>query len=480
MNTRRPLLVPDALQDEDWKSNPDIKLGMISYLGVPISWPDGEIFGTICVLDRQSNGYSDPYLKLLLQWRDVLQADLTSIATSEERFRTMQAELAHANRLATLGQLTASITHEVKQPLTAALLNAHAAQRFLARQPADVEGGKKAVDRAVQDCIRAAEVVDQTRALVRKEVDRKDSVEINEATAEVIGLIRNELLKNGVEVQTQLAEGLPVIQGSRVQLQQVMLNLIVNAIEAMSQTGDDRRDLLISTHAQADCILIAVRDSGPGLPEGAIERAFEAFYTTKSSGLGMGLSICRSIIEDHGGRLWAAANEPNGAAVIQAPKPEPRIMRYELTDYEWAAIKPLLPNKPRGVPRVNDRRVLNGIFLGPAIGAPWRDLPDNFGPYTTCYNRFVRWRRAGVWAGIMNALAAAHDAAVQMIDTSIVRVHQHAACIARNKRQSMGRSRGGLTSKIHAVVDTNGLPVRLALTAGEAHDNRLAGKLLSR
>jgi signal transduction histidine kinase len=314
MNTRRPLLVPDALQDEDWKSNPDIKLGMISYLGVPISWPDGEIFGTICVLDRQSNGYSDPYLKLLLQWRDVLQADLTSIATSEERFRIMQAELAHANRLATLGQLTASITHEVKQPLTAALLNAHAAQRFLARQPADVEGGKKAVDRAVQDCIRAAEVVDQTRALVRKEVDRKDSVEINEATAEVIGLIRNELLKNGVEVQTQLAEGLPVIQGSRVQLQQVMLNLIVNAIEAMSQTGDDRRDLLISTHAQADCILIAVRDSGPGLPEGAIERAFEAFYTTKSSGLGMGLSICRSIIEDHGGRLWAAANEPNGAA----------------------------------------------------------------------------------------------------------------------------------------------------------------------
>ena len=102
MNTRRPLLVPDALQDEDWKSNPDIKLGMISYLGVPISWPDGEIFGTICVLDRQSNGYSDLYLKLLLQWRDVLQADLTSIATSEQRFRVMQTELTHANRLATL------------------------------------------------------------------------------------------------------------------------------------------------------------------------------------------------------------------------------------------------------------------------------------------------------------------------------------------------------------------------------------------
>src|SRR5690242_19737159 len=119
-------------------------------------------------------------------------------------------------------------------------------------------------------------------------------------------------------------------------------------------------------------------------------------------------------------------------------------------------------------------------LLGAAVRAPWRDLPDIFGPYTTCYNRFVRWRRAGVWGKIMNSLAGAHDAAVQMIDTSIVRVHQHGACITRNRRQSMGRPRGGLTSKIHAVVDTNGLPVRLALTAGEAHDNRLAGRLLSR
>src|SRR5688500_11243128 len=155
-------------------------------------------------------------------------------------------------------------------------------------------------------------------------------------------------------------------------------------------------------------------------------------------------------------------------------------MRYKLDDHEWAAIKPLLPNKPRGVPRVDDRRILNGIFWVLRSGAPWRDLPENFGPYTTCYNRFVRWQRAGVWAKIMSALAGAHDAAVQMIDSSIIRAHQHGACITRNRKQSMGRSRGGLTSKIHAVVDTNGLPVRLALTAGEAHDNRLAGKLLSR
>jgi transposase len=165
--------------------------------------------------------------------------------------------------------------------------------------------------------------------------------------------------------------------------------------------------------------------------------------------------------------------------VIQAPKPEPRIMRYELSDYEWTAIKPMLPNKPRGVRRVNDRRVLNGIFWVLRSDAPWRDLPETYGPRTTCYNRFVRWRQAGIWDQIMDALATGHDAAMQMIDTSVVRVHQHGACIADNNHQDMGRSRGGLTSKIHAVVDANGLPVHLALTPVEAHDNRLCSVLLS-
>jgi transposase len=154
-------------------------------------------------------------------------------------------------------------------------------------------------------------------------------------------------------------------------------------------------------------------------------------------------------------------------------------MRYELTDFEWSAIRLMLPNKPRGVPRVDDRRVLNGIFWVLRSGAPWRDLPGSFGPYTTCYNRFVRWRRAGIWDRIMDTLTTAHDAAVQMIDTSIVRVHQQGACIAGNKKQLMGRSRGGLTSKIHVVVEITGLPVRLALSTGEAHDNRLCSALLS-
>ena len=149
-------------------------------------------------------------------------------------------------------------------------------------------------------------------------------------------------------------------------------------------------------------------------------------------------------------------------------------MRYELSEHEWTKIKPMLPNKPRGVPRVDDRRILNGIFWVLRTGAPWRDLPDDYGPHTTCYNRFVRWRRAGVWDQIMDALASTHNAAVQIIDTSIVRVHQQGACVADNREQHMGRSRGGLTSKIHGVVDANGLPVQLAITTGEAHDNRHA------
>ena len=153
-------------------------------------------------------------------------------------------------------------------------------------------------------------------------------------------------------------------------------------------------------------------------------------------------------------------------------------MRYELTDSEWAFIWPILPDKPRDVPRVDDRRVLNGIFWILHSGAPWRDLPDCFGPYTTCYNRFNRWRKAGIWDQILETITSTSDDAVQMIDTSVVRVHQHGACAKKGEHLCTGRSRGGLTTKIHAVVDANGLPIRLALSAGQDHDSCLATHLL--
>jgi C4-dicarboxylate-specific signal transduction histidine kinase len=232
---------------------------------------------------------------------------------SERRYGEIQTELEHANRVATMGHLSASIAHEVNQPIAATLINAQTALRLLTRQPPDVERATQAIDRVVNDGNRAADIVHRTRELFKKAPARKDALKINEAILEVIGLTRSEMSKSGVLLQTRLAECLPLIQGDRVQLQQVMLNLIINAAEAMNQMSDGRRYLLISTGTDADCVLVAVRDSGPGLPEVALERVFDAFYTTKSSGLGMGLSICRSIVEAHGGRLWATANVPQGA-----------------------------------------------------------------------------------------------------------------------------------------------------------------------
>ena len=154
-------------------------------------------------------------------------------------------------------------------------------------------------------------------------------------------------------------------------------------------------------------------------------------------------------------------------------------MRYALTDAEWSIIQPILPAKPRGMPRVDDRRVLNGIFWILRAGVPWRDLPDTYGPYTTCHNRFVRWQRAGVWNGILEAISNVKNADVQMIDSSIVRVHQHGVCVKREAVHCTGRSRGGLTTKIHAVVDGQGLPVQLALSRGQEHDSPIAIEQLS-
>ncbi|MGX9054956.1 IS5 family transposase [Mesorhizobium sp. 14Argb] len=154
--------------------------------------------------------------------------------------------------------------------------------------------------------------------------------------------------------------------------------------------------------------------------------------------------------------------------------------RYDLTDFEWRVIEPLLPNKPRGVPRVDDRRVLNGIFWVLRSGAPWRDLPERYGPRTTCYNRFVRWRKAEVWDRMMDAITAAYEGDIQMIDSTSIRAHQQAATAKRGIEIFVSVSRGGLTTKIHAVVDAQGLPIRLGLTAGQAHDGPAAYRLLDR
>jgi len=236
------------------------------------------------------------------------------VRESEQRYRAVQTELAHASRVATLGQLTASIAHEVRQPVGATVTNAQAALRWLGAQPPNLQEVRQALTRIVKDGDRASEVVGRIHGFIKKTPSRKEAFEINASILEVIALTGGEAVKHGISVRTQLAEGLPVIQGDRIQLQQVILNLMMNAVEAMSGVPEGPRELLISTDkAESDGVFVAVRDSGPGLSPASLERAFEAFYTTKSGGLGMGLSICRSIIEAHGGRLWSMANEPRGA-----------------------------------------------------------------------------------------------------------------------------------------------------------------------
>jgi C4-dicarboxylate-specific signal transduction histidine kinase len=231
-----------------------------------------------------------------------------------QRYRDLQAELAHAGRVAAMGQLTASIAHEVNQPIAATVINAQGALRWLGCQPPELEEARQALAHIVKDGKRAGDVIGRIRDLIKRAPPRGEQLDINGAIREVIEITRGEAVKNGVLVQTELADGLPLIQGDRVQLQQVILNLIVNAIEAMSGVRDGARKLLITSGKMEPAdVLVAVRDSGPGFAQSTFERLFEPFYTTKPKGLGLGLSICRSIIELHGGRLWARANVPRGA-----------------------------------------------------------------------------------------------------------------------------------------------------------------------
>jgi PAS domain S-box-containing protein len=243
---------------------------------------------------------------------------------SERRYREVHMELAHANRAASMGQLAASIAHEVSQPIAAAASNAYAASRWLGAQPPHLEEVRQALERIIANAAQAGDVVGRVRALIKKAAPHRDALEINEGILEVIALTRGEMVKNGVLLQTQLADGLPRVQGDQVEFQQVILNLILNALQAMSGLSEGPRHLRISTQTDASGgVLVTVQDSGPGLPPESMDSLFEAFYTTKPDGLGMGLAISRSIIVAHGGRMWVSANDPRGAIFQFTLPPEP-------------------------------------------------------------------------------------------------------------------------------------------------------------
>ena len=446
IKTREPLLVANALLDGRWASAPDVQLGMISYLGFPVSWPDGRMFGTICVVDDKENQYSDLYQELLAHCRDVLEGDLQTLArlgneldeqrahlselfarvpeavvmvdsdsritrvnpeftkifgyTAEEaigqrvndlitpedlqeevdsfqyrmvrtgevfavetvrrhkngtrvpvslmcvpvsstgggnagyviyrdisetkrlqdeqrRYHDIQLELAHAYRIATLGLLSASIAHELNQPLTGIITNCGTCLRMLTSDPLNVDGALEAVRRTMRDGNRASDVIVRLRALFNKTEPASESVDLNEATREVIALSLRELQSSRVIVRTELADDLPLVTADRVQLQQVVLNLLRNAVDSMTSVADRPRELLIKTEQEnGDRVRLSVKDAGVGFDPQSLDKLFDPFYSTKNGGMGVGLSVSRSIIENHQGRLWAILNDSPGATFL--------------------------------------------------------------------------------------------------------------------------------------------------------------------
>jgi signal transduction histidine kinase len=314
--SRLPTHIPDltALEgdhrDDIWTTA--VNGGLRSGLLVPLL-KDDEIVGTITLARKEPQPFTDKQISLFGDF--AAQATIALESTRRERrYREIQMELARVNRVETIGQLTASITHEVNQPLAAARNNLTAALNFLDRTPPDLVEVREALASAMKNNDRASTVVGRIRALMQKAPTRTDSVNVNEAVHEVLELTHGEALKHGVSVRTQLADGLPLIQGDRVQLQQVVLNLILNAVQAMGGVADRTREVLITTsQTEPNELCLGVRDTGPGLSAETLPRLFEPFYTTKPDGMGVGLSICRSIIEAHGGRLWATRCEPRGA-----------------------------------------------------------------------------------------------------------------------------------------------------------------------
>lgn len=443
MKSREPLLVPNALEDDQWTQAPEIQVGMISYLGFPILWPDGHMFGTICVLDDKTNQYSDIYQELLSHCRDVLQGDLHTLVrlnnelehqksqlselferiqeavvmvdrdsritrvnpeftkifgyTAEEavgqgiaeliapddlkdevegfvyrmvhaedvfavetvrkrkngtrvpvslmcvpvsfsgdgiagyviyrditetkrlqdeqrRYQEIQLKFEQANRIATLGLLSASIAHELNQPLTGIITNCGVCLRMLTSVPPNLDGTREAVRRTMRDGNRASEVIVRLRALFIDKAPASEPVELGEATREMITLSLAELESSRVNVQTDLTDDPLYVNADRVQLQQVILNLLRNAVDAMTAVDDRPRELLVRTErVDGDCVRLSVKDTGVGFDCHTAEKLFEAFYSTKKDGMGVGLAVSRSIIESHQGRLSAALNDGPGA-----------------------------------------------------------------------------------------------------------------------------------------------------------------------
>ena len=243
-----------------------------------------------------------------------LQEKIRQLAVTSDTLHQAEADLARVNRVTTMGALTAALAHEVNQPIAAAVTSASASLRWLARVPPNLEEAREALRQIVADGTRAAEIVSRARLMFSKAVPRRESVDVNAVIRETVALLDSEASRHHVRLRTELANDLPRVCGDRVQLQQVMMNLMVNGIDAMNGVDAKREVAIRSQRAEKDGVLVSVLDTGIGLPAEKAAQIFEAFFTTKPHGVGMGLAVCRSIIESHGGRLWAGDNSPRGAA----------------------------------------------------------------------------------------------------------------------------------------------------------------------
>jgi C4-dicarboxylate-specific signal transduction histidine kinase len=253
--------------------------------------------------------------------------DVTRRRIAEEALDRTRSELAHAVRVMSLGALTASIAHEVNQPLTGIITNAGTCLRMLTAEPPDIEGARETARRTLRDGSRASEVITRLRALFGKKEVRIDQVDLNEATREVIALSLSELQRNRVTLRANLADDLPLVVGDRVQLQQVILNLFLNALDAMARVDEGTRVLMVKTEREeGDRVRLSVKDTGVGVDTGAMARVFDPFYTTKGNGMGIGLFVSRSIIESHRGSLRVVANEHPGVTFsFSLPKARQRV-----------------------------------------------------------------------------------------------------------------------------------------------------------
>jgi signal transduction histidine kinase len=316
MYRREPVVVTDILQDPLWEPYRAVvePYGFRACWSTPILAHSGKALGSFAMYYREPRSPSPAETRAL-----EMATHLAGIAIARklareerERLRQAQADLAHINRVTTMGELTASLAHEIRQPISAAVTNAKTCLRWLGRDEPDVAEASAAVSRLVNDVTRASDIIGRISLLFKKGALQRELVDVNELVREMIVLLRNEANRYSISIRTELADGLPEVMADRVQLQQVFMNLMLNGIDAMKGTNGGG-ELAIKSEADDGQLLISVSDTGVGLPPEQADKIFGAFFTTKDNGTGMGLPISRSIIESHGGRLWFTGNSGRGA-----------------------------------------------------------------------------------------------------------------------------------------------------------------------